>query len=144
MSALPNAVVAPRPTTAPTPRPDRDDRAPRLHVVRAPAHQRTRVPFVVLCMALLAAAMLGTLLLNTSMAKGEYERIALQTALARSAQDQQELLEDLERTSSAPQLARAARELGMVPAAGAGHVRLADGAVLGDPEPAAEPGEADG
>lgn len=121
------APVAPAP--APAPR-------PRLQVVRAPAHERTRVPFIVLCMAVLVVAMLGTLVLNTSMAKGEYDRHALQSALARSAQHQQELTEELERRSSSPGLAEAARRLGMVPAAGAGYVRLADGAVLGDPRPA--------
>lgn len=125
--------TAPRPTPAP-------QAAPRLRVVRAPAHARTRVPFVVLCIVLLAASLLGALVLNTTMAQGEYERFALQTELARSAQEQQRLTEDLERARSSPALARAATELGMVPAAGAGYLRLSDGAVLGDPKAATAKG----
>lgn len=145
MSALEQAAVRPHrsgalaapavPTAPQGPRPSR----PRLHVVRPPAHQWTRVPFVVLCMGVLVAAMLGTLLLNTSMAKGEYDRFELESTLARSAQSQQEITEELERRSSAPELAAMADALGMVPAAGAGYVRLADGVVLGDPRPAGAP-----
>lgn len=131
----PGALGQPSPQEVPAHRPVPP---PRLQVVRPPAAERTRVPFVVLCMGVLVAAMLGTLLLNTSMAKGEYDRFGLESALASSAQRQQEITEELERRSSAPELAEAADALGMVPAAGAGYVRLADGSVLGDPRPAGE------
>lgn len=113
---------------------------PRLQVVRAPAHARTRVPFVLLCMSVLAASLLGALLLNTSMAQGEYERFALQTRLAQSAQAQQGLTAQLDLAASPAQLAAAARGLGMVPTAGGGYLRLADGAVLGNPVPAGADG----
>ncbi|GGB97089.1 hypothetical protein [Cellulomonas carbonis] len=109
---------------------------PRLRVVAPPAHARTRTPFVVLCMGLLGAALLGTLLLNTSMAQGEYDRFALQRDLAQSAQEQQRLLTELEHVSSPAQIADAAQRLGMVPSTGGGYLRLSDGAVLGNPTPA--------
>lgn len=137
MSAL-HAAPAPRPartTAAPAPA-RRPVAAPRLRVVQAPRHHRTRVPFVVLCMAVLAASLLGALVLNTTMAQGEYERFALQSSLARSAQEQQRLAEQLEHARSSPALAEAAADLGMVPAGNGGYLRLSDGAVLGDPRPA--------
>lgn len=120
---------APSPAPAPPPR-------PRLRVVRAPAQARTRVPFVLTCIATLAAALLGALLLNTSMAQGAYERYELQTRLAQSAQAQQEMRSHLEELSAPAALATAAQGLGMVPSVTGGYLRLADGAVLGNPAPA--------
>lgn len=123
--------VAPRavPAEAPAPR-------PRLRVVAPPAQARTRAPFVVLCMAVLGAALIGTLLLNTSMAQGEYDRFSLRGELALSAQEQERLLTELEHVSSPAQIADAAQRLGMVPSSGGGYLRLSDGAVLGNPTPA--------
>ena len=112
---------------------------PRLRVVPTPVQARTRVPFVVLCMSVLAAALLGALLLNTSMAQGAYSRAELETRLARSAQAQQQMASALESAASPARLAEAARDLGMLPATG-GYLRLSDGAVLGDPRPAGGPG----
>ena len=128
--------AAPRPappTPAAAPR-------PRLRVVRAPAHARTRVPFVLLCMAVLVASLLGALVLNTSMAQGEYERSALQTRFAQSAQAQQDMRSQLEQAAAPAQLAAAASALGMVPTTTGGYLRLADGAVLGNPAPAGAAG----
>jgi hypothetical protein len=122
--------------TAPRPVPAVAPPRPRLRVVRAPAHARTRVPFVVLCMAVLAASLLGALLLNTTMATGEYERLALQSRLSTSAQSQQKVEGQLELARSPERLAAAARALGMVPAAPGGYVRLTDSMVLGSPQPA--------
>lgn len=130
-----SAVHAPLPVR----RPEAPAPRPRLRVVAAPEQPRTRVPFVLLCIAVLVAAMLGALLLNTSMAQGEYERRALQARLVQSVQAQQQMLSDLERAGSPAELARAADELGMVPATG-GYLRLADGVVLGDPSPAGADG----
>lgn len=113
---------------------------PRLRVVRAPAQARTRVPFVLTCMSLLAASLLGALVLNTSMAKGEYERFALQSRLAESARVQQQIATELRTAESSTQLAAAASALGMVPTTHGAYLRLADGAVLGDPVPAGAAG----
>ncbi|KGM08317.1 hypothetical protein [Cellulomonas bogoriensis] len=131
--ALPRPVPAGRPQRA-----TESTSPPRLRVVRPPAQSRSRAPFVLLCMGVLAASLLGTLLLNTAMAQGEYERFSLQTRLATSAQNQQELAEAIAVAESPEQLSRAARELGMVPSGDRGYLRLADGAVLGDPTPAVE------
>lgn len=114
--------------------------APRLRIVRTPVQARTRVPFVVTCMALLAGSLVGALLLNTSMAQGEYERFALQSRLAESAQVQQQITTELRLAESSAQLAAAATQLGMVPTTHGAYLRLADGVVLGDPVPAGAAG----
>ena len=123
------AAGRPAPTSAP---------APRLRVVRAPAHARTHLPFVLLCMAVLACALLGALLLNTTMAQGEYNRQSLQARLSDSTQNLQSIEAQLQRATSPDALAASARALGMVlvPASQGGYLRLSDGAVLGNPTPA--------
>lgn len=129
--AVPERTAPHRATSpvAPVPR-------PRLSVVRAPAHHRTRVPFVLMCMGLLAVSLLAVLLLKTSMATGSYERFALQSRLAESVQRQQQVAGELQQKESAGQLAAAATALGMVPSTHGAYLRLSDGAVLGDPVPA--------
>ncbi len=135
MSAVHSSAVRARTAPRPVVTPEVEPR-PRLKVVRAPVHARTRAPFVILCMAILASALLGALVLNTSMAQGEYERYALQTRLAQSAQAQQQMRSQLEAASAPAQLAASATALGMVPTASGAYLRLADGAVLGNPVPA--------
>lgn len=97
------------------------------------------MPFVVLCMGVLATSLLTVLLLNTSMAQGEYTRYALATRLAQSAQTQQRLTTELDGAASPGALAQRASGLGMVPSGTGGYLRLADGAVLGNPAPAGRP-----
>lgn len=113
---------------------------PALRVVRAPAHGRTRMPFVVLCMAVLAVSLLGVLLLHTAMAQGEYQRVALQRRLVDSVQGQQQIATELRSAESSARLAEAAAALGMVPTSHGAYLRLADGVVLGDPVPAGAQG----
>lgn len=110
--------------------------APRLRLVRAPQLARTRVPFVVVCMAILAGALLSALLLNTQMAQGSYDEYRLSNTLGRLEQDRKDLQADLDQRSAPAQLAQAARGLGMVPADGTGWVSLANGTVQGAPVPA--------
>lgn len=110
--------------------------APRLRVVRAPEHARTRVPFILACMAVLAGALLSALLLNTSMAASAYAKYDLSNELGRLNQDQQDLTAQLDAKASPTQLAAAAAALGMVPTNGTGWLRLSDGSVQGAPEPA--------
>lgn len=129
-SAAVRAPAQPRPAPRPAPAP------PRLRLVPPPARARTRVPFVALCMAVLTASLLMVLLLNTSMAQGEYQRYALATRLAQSAQRQQELVIRLDEEAAPARLAARATALGMVPSTTGGYLRLSDGAVLGTPTPA--------
>jgi len=134
MSAQAAARVAP-PAFAPRPRPEREAApAPRLRIVRAPAQARTRTPFVLVCMSVLAAALLTALLLNTQMAQSAYVRHDRTNELARLDQDEKDLVATLDHKSSPDALASAARRLGMVPAAGTGWVRLSDGSVQAAPK----------
>ena len=120
------ARAVPRP--APTPR-----QVPRLLLVRAPAQTRTRVPFVVACMAILATALLSALLLNTTMARGAYQKHDLDLELARLASSQQDLSAQLDRRASPAELAASARALGMIQEHSTGWLRLSDGTVRGGP-----------
>ena len=120
----PGAAPAGAPASVPT---------PRLRLVRAPAHTRTRVPFVLTCMAVLAGALLSALLLNTQMASNAYARYDLSNELGRLDQDAKDLVAELDQKSSPAELAKAAGELGMVPSEGTGWIRLSDGTVQGAP-----------
>jgi len=124
------------PARAPSLRaPARSSWRPRLRLVRAPAQARSRLPFLLLCVAILGGAMLGALALNTSMATTAYTISARQVELAELSQTEQLLATQLEQMSSPTQLAAAADDIGMVPAEGLSYVSLEDGTITG---PAAE------
>ena len=137
MSALPQAAVRHGAARA-YPQPARPAAAPRprLRVVRAPDQARSRVPFVLACMAVLGAALLAALLLNTQMASLAFERYELSNELGRLEQDRKDLVAERDARSSPSQLADAALRHGMVEANGTGWLRLADGSVQGAPAPA--------
>jgi len=137
VSALPQSYSPGQRSFEPAPAPERARfEAPRLRLVRAPQHARTRVPFVLLCIAILVSALLGALVLNTSMARGAYQAHDLQIALAQEARTEQDLTAQLLAHKAPAALAASARALGMVPASGLAFLRLSDGAVLGSPTPA--------
>ncbi len=136
MSAATARATSARPAPRPRPSAPATPPAPRLRVVATPAQARTRVPFVLACMAVLAAALLAALLLNTSTAQLAFERFTLTNQLGRLQQDQAELQTQLDSKSSPSNLASAARAIGMVPANGTGWLRLSDGSVQGAPAPA--------
>lgn len=123
------------PQRAPVARPAVTTRRPRLLIVRAPAHQRSLVPFVALCLTILVGAMLGALLLNTAMAATAYEMQEQRIELARLSEHQQILTQQVERRGAPGALAAAATELGMERGEGTSYLRLEDGAIAG---PAAE------
>lgn len=109
---------------------------PDLRIVNAPAQARSRGPFIVLCMLILMGALLGTLLLNTAMAQGSFERQELTSQLARLTEKEQALTEQLDVLGSPGQLAQRATDLGMVRSPQPAFIRLADGVVIGEPTPA--------
>lgn len=115
------------------PTPARGAAAPQLRLVSAPAISRTRAPFVIFCSAILGAALLGALLLNTVMARDAYYAHDLDVRLARLAQIEQALAEQLELAASPAVLDAAARELGMVIAPQPAFIRLVDGVIIGSP-----------
>lgn len=109
---------------------------PRIQLVKAPVHSRSRIPFVLLCMTLVAGALVGALLLNTTMARGAYEARELESEIARLAQTEQELLAEYDQLASPRALAKRAQDLGMVQDSTPAFIRLSDGKIIGDPTPA--------
>ncbi|GAB2454808.1 hypothetical protein [Xylanimonas ulmi] len=108
----------------------------RFAAVRAPLQARSGVPFLALCGAVLAAALLAVLVLNTTMARGSYEMAGLQGQLVRTSQDvqtKQESLRTAERT-----LKDRATGLGMVPSDSASFLDITGSA--GSAAPTAEAG----
>ena len=134
-SAVRTRTAPARPRSAPQNPP-----APRLKVVRAPQHARTRMPFILACMAVLAGALLSALLLNTSMASSAYAKYDLSNEHGQLNQDAQDKQADLDAKASPAHLAAIAAQLGMVPTNGTGWLRLSDGSVQGAPEPAGAAG----
>ncbi len=122
--------VRPRPSAPPAEAP-----RPRLRLVRPPAQARTHVPFVVTCMAILAAALLSALLLNTQLAAGAYETRTIDVRLAELARQEQALSAEIDANKAPAALAAKAQAQGMVPAGPTGWLTLADGTVQGGTEP---------
>ncbi|MEI8409532.1 MULTISPECIES: hypothetical protein [unclassified Kribbella] len=118
-----------RVTPAPAKRPE-----PKLRVVYGAPFRPPRMPFVIFVVSLLAAGLVGLLLLNTELQSGTFQVTALNKQ-ADQLKDQQEQLEKQVRTLESPQnLADSALRMGMVPNPNPVFLRLSDGQVLGVPE----------
>jgi len=106
---------------------------PRLRVVYGAPFRPPRMPFVIFVVSLLAAGLVGLLLLNTELQSGTFEITRLNSQ-ADQLRDQQEGLEKQVRTLESPQnLADRALRMGMVPNPNPVFLRLSDGRVLGVP-----------
>ena len=121
MSALRAPATVPGTRPAPSRRPrltalegGRRETGHRLGAVRAPLQARSAGPFLAVCSVLLGAALLGVLLLNTTMAHNSYEMARLQNQSARLAQDIQGKQAAIR--SAQMSLDVRAERLGMVPA----------------------------
>lgn len=106
-------------------------KGPDLSVVKPPATQRVRVPFLAICLMILGGAMLGALVLNTSMASTAYVMHSTKLELARTQQYNDEQAEQVDRLSSPSRLAEKAESLGMVPQEGVTYIDLENGALIG-------------
>ena len=131
MSAAARAYSArPEPARSlPGARPVTDSR-PRLHAVAAPEQARSLAPFAWACILIIVGALVGVLLLNTTMAEGAYERRDLKIEIANLQQERSRLISELEANSSASRLADAAAAMGMEKSQTQGFVSLRDAAVL--------------
>jgi hypothetical protein len=106
---------------------------PKLRVVYGAPFRPPRMPFVIFVVSLLAAGLVGLLLLNTELQRGTFQVTSLNSQ-ADQLRDQQELLERQVRTLESPQnLADRAVRMGMVPNPNPVFLRLSDGQVLGLP-----------
>ena len=106
---------------------------PRLRVVYGAPFRPPRMPFVIFVVSLLAAGLVGLLLLNTELQSGTFNITKL-SSQADQLRDQQEQLEKQVRTLESPQnLSDRALRMGMVPNPNPVFLRLSDGRVLGVP-----------
>ncbi|MGH1562678.1 FtsB family cell division protein [Mumia sp. DW29H23] len=107
-----------------------------LRVVPARRPRTPRAPFVLLVVTLLAGGLIGLLLLNTSMQNGAFQLAELEKQAEALQSQHAELALEVEQRSTPAALADRAAELGMVPNTNPVFLRLPDGKVVGDPEPA--------
>ncbi|PZS35239.1 MAG: hypothetical protein DLM59_03360 [Pseudonocardiales bacterium] len=110
-----------------------------MRVVPPRSLQAPRAPFVALVVGLLAAGLLGLLLLNTVIAEDSFQLHTLQQRGNALDLQQQQLQRDIDALEAPTALAARARAMGMVPAGSPAFIRLSDGKVLGVPEPATSP-----
>jgi cell division protein FtsI (penicillin-binding protein 3) len=132
---LMSTVVSPDKTRAvPTAKPaPAQAQGPKLRVVYGAPFRPPRMPFVLFVVVLLAAGLVGLLLLNTELQRGTFEVTKLNQQ-ADQLRDDQEQLERQVRTLESPQnLADRALRMGMVPNPNPVFLRLSDGKVLGVP-----------
>lgn len=127
-------------TTATTVRPQFEGAYPQpLRLVDRLPRESGRLPFALLIIFLVAAGLVGLLIVNTSLQSGAFEAGRLQQTNQLLAEQQGDLQRQVQQLSSPSEVTRRAGALGMVPNPNPGFLRLSDAKVLGDPQPAAEP-----
>jgi len=120
-----------RPTTTTT--------STRLRVVTGAPPHHGGAAFGIICATLLAAGLIGLLLLNTALAQGSFTLHDLSVTSAQLTDTQDALTQSLQRSQSPANLAASAARMGMVPAQSAAFLRLSDGRVIGVAKPAKAP-----
>jgi hypothetical protein len=120
-----------RPTTTTT--------TTRLRVVTGAPPRHGGAAFGIICATLLAAGLIGVLLLNTALAQGSFTLHDLRATSDQLTDTQNALTQSLESSKSPANLAARAASLGMVPAQSAAFLRLSDGKVVGVAKPAEAP-----
>lgn len=93
----------------------------------------SRTAFALLMTAIVLGTLLLTLLLNILLASGAFRLLEAQQDARSLAQRSEELTRQVTAAESPASIERAARDLGMVPAASPVFLRLMDGKVLGRP-----------
>jgi len=109
---------------------------PRLRVVTGAPLRRGGAAFGILCASLLAAGLIGLLLLNTALAQGSFTLHDLQATSDQLTGAQDALNQSLEVSKSPASLATRAAGMGLVPAQSSAFLRLSDGKVIGVAKPA--------
>ncbi len=91
------------------------------------------------CTAVLGCGFIAVLLLNTIISQGAFRQHELEIELILLAEKEESLANKVQLAESPIKVEKAARKLGMVPAAAPVFLRLSDGKVLGEPVPATAP-----
>ncbi|MGG5172975.1 hypothetical protein ACQR35_12505 [Pseudarthrobacter sp. J1738] len=114
--------------------PSRRQRTPLSLVQSTP--RRKRAPFVVFCFAVLAVALLGVLVLNIQVSKGQYQLVELKAEQSSLNKQNQELTQQVQNFEAPQNLAAKASQLGMVASTVQGQIDLKTLAVSGKAAPA--------
>lgn len=117
-----------------TPGGGRKGRTP-LSVVRTVPRKR-RAPFVVLCFAMLAVALVAVLVLNISVSTAQYQLVELRARQSTLTKQNQDLTQQVQNFEAPQNLAAKASELGMVASAVKGQIDLSTLSVTGKATPA--------
>ncbi|MFJ3958561.1 hypothetical protein [Arthrobacter sp. NPDC090010] len=119
------------------PAPARERKRTPLVVVRS-APRRRPMLFVISCFAVLAAALVGVLLLNIQLSQGQYDIVQLKAQQSSLSKSNQELTQEVQNFTAPQNLAAKAGELGMVQSAGQAQIDLDRLTVSGKGVPAAK------
>jgi cell division protein FtsL len=120
--------------------PGRKERTP-LSVVRS-APKKRRAPFVVMCFALLAVALVAVLVLNISVSTSQYQLVELRSKQSTLTKENQDLTQQLQNFEAPQNLAAKAADLGMVASTVKGQIDLSTLTVTGKATPAVKGGAA--
>ncbi|MET3175230.1 UNVERIFIED_ORG: cell division protein FtsL [Arthrobacter sp. UYCu721] len=120
--------------------PGRRERTP-LSVVRS-APKKRRAPFVVMCFALLAVALVAVLVLNISVSTSQYQLVELRGKQSTLTKQNQDLTQQVQNFEAPQNLAAKASDLGMVASTVKGQIDLSTLAVTGKATPAVKGGAA--
>ncbi|AWB91985.1 hypothetical protein [Aeromicrobium chenweiae] len=121
---------------APAPRRIEEAKAAGLRLVRPMRSRAKRAPFVVVVLTILSLGLVGLIIMSTILQAQSFESARLQREATTLHTQKQALSRDVDRLQSPAHVAREAVAIGMVPNANPAFLRLADGKVLGVPEPA--------
>ncbi len=125
------------PVDEPAASPRRRARSPRTGAAardRSPRHR-----LLLASTAALAAGFFAVLLLNTIISQGAFRQHELEIQLILLAEEEEALARDVQQAEAPREVEKAARKLGMVPAAAPVFLRLSDAKILGEPVPAPAP-----
>ncbi|MBA4101845.1 MAG: hypothetical protein C0488_06385 [Arthrobacter sp.] len=112
-----------------------------LSVVRTVPRKR-RAPFVVLCFAMLALALIAVLVLNISVSTAQYQLVELRAKQSTLTKQNQDLTQQVQNFEAPQNLAAKATELGMVASTVKGQIDLSTLSVTGKATPAVKGGAA--
>ena len=110
-----------------------------LRLVPTPGRRAPRAAFVGLVMAILAAGLIGLLLLTTSMQQSAFALFDAETQIAGLRQERQSLAAELAAREAPASLAEAAALVGMVPNDAPAFLDLDAGTIRGELVPAPAP-----
>lgn len=112
----------------------RRERTP-LSIVRSVPKKR-RTPFVVMCFAMLALALVTVLVLNIQVSSAQYSLVSLKSTQSTLTKENQELTQQVQNFEAPQNLAAKATQLGMVASTVKGQIDLSTLTVTGKATPA--------